>query len=38
LEIEPDLSLPGLGPLAAYLAAVQDQRIERSGLQLVSSK
>ena len=38
LEVEPALTLPGLGPLSAYLPSVQDQRIERSPLQLFSSK
>jgi 2-amino-4-hydroxy-6-hydroxymethyldihydropteridine diphosphokinase len=30
LELAPDLSLPGLGALSAYLTDVADQRIERS--------
>jgi 2-amino-4-hydroxy-6-hydroxymethyldihydropteridine diphosphokinase len=31
LELAPDLSAPGLGPLAPFGAAVADQRIERDG-------
>lgn len=38
LELEPALNLPGLGPLVTWLPGVQDQRIERSALQLLSSK
>ena len=29
LELDPDLAAPGLGPLASYLQATADQRIER---------
>jgi len=29
LELAPDLSAPGLGPLGSRIAAVSDQRIER---------
>jgi 2-amino-4-hydroxy-6-hydroxymethyldihydropteridine diphosphokinase len=29
LELAPDLALPGLGPLAAWLSAVTDQPLER---------
>jgi hypothetical protein len=29
LDIEPDLRLPGMGPAAAFLPKVAEQRIER---------
>lgn len=38
LEVAPELSLPGLGPLSRFLPTVADQRIDRSPRQLLSSK
>lgn len=38
LELAPRLTLPGLGALSRFLPNVADQRIERSPLQLCSSK
>ncbi len=38
LELAPELTLPGLGPLADWLPGVRDQRIERSAIQLLNSK
>ena len=38
LELAPELTLPGLGPLAYWLPGVRDQRIERSAIQLLNSK